>query len=209
MIDLSASLAPRLMAASRSFAETVVQRLDFGDRITLVEMLQIGVGDTAARWSHRMPVPLDSGDPTTREETALEGARRSGLRILRLIYGEPTDGRAMHTDIFRTLHIAAEYVRIEPDMPTVLMLLSDMLQSANGVEMARKVPGREWIDEQQRAGLIPRMTGTCVVVVGADPTTAQGVRVREFWREYFRIAGARLDPANYRTTPPDEVPDCR
>src|SRR5690606_34989494 len=103
--------------------------------------------------------------------------------VARAIFENEAAGRLQTTDLFATLHIAAEYVRDEPDRETTLLLLSDMLQSAHGVEMGREggVPPPTWLVAQSRAGLLPALAGVCVVVVGADATTPGGVAVRDFW----------------------------
>jgi hypothetical protein len=38
----------------------------------------------------------------------------------------------------------------------------------------------------------------CVFVVGADPSSRQGAKVRAFWLTYFDAAGARAPSTNYR-----------
>jgi hypothetical protein len=79
-----------------------------------------------------------------------------------------------------------------------------MLQSAQGIEMEKlaRMPRLDWIAKQKTLGLIPRLNGTCIVVVGADPTNAAGVRVKDFWRQYFIAAGSTLEDTRYRALPP-------
>lgn len=50
----------------------------------------------------------------------------------------------------------------------------------------------------QASGVLPRLEGACVAVIGADATTPNGIAVREFWQQYFEAAGASLDEDNYR-----------
>jgi hypothetical protein len=75
-----------------------------------------------------------------------------------------------------------------------------MLQSAHGIEMSHGggVPGTDWIERQRARGLLPRLDGACVTVIGADATSSNGVAVREFWKHYFERAGAVLAERNYR-----------
>jgi hypothetical protein len=91
-------------------------------------------------------------------------------------------------------------VRDAGSRPTQLVLLSDMLQSAHGVEMSRAdgVPPAGWVESQAASGLLPRLDGSCVTVVGADATSANGVAVRDFWKKYLEASGASLPEANYR-----------
>jgi hypothetical protein len=60
------------------------------------------------------------------------------------------------------------------------------------LERAGGIPGRQWLQERQRAGRLPDLRNVCVVVVGADVQTARGVAVRAFWRAYLEAAGATL-----------------
>jgi hypothetical protein len=75
-----------------------------------------------------------------------------------------------------------------------------MLQSAHGIEMSRPggTPGARWIEQQQISGVLPRLEGACVAVIGADATTPTGIAVRDFWQKYFEVAGAQLHEDNYR-----------
>ncbi len=70
------------------------------------------------------------------------------------------------------------------------------------MEHSKRMPQTSWVDAQKKLGLIPKLSGACVVVVGADATTRDGAKVRDFWQSYFTTAGANLSPANYRATPP-------
>ena len=85
-----------------------------------------------------------------------------------------------------------------------------MLQSTSAFEFegGRRMPAEGWVSAQARQGLLPSLDGACVVVVGADPTTPHGQRVRAFWGEYFDAAGARLDPGNYRVRAPTDPVRC-
>jgi len=68
------------------------------------------------------------------------------------------------------------------------------------------MPPGGWVDQQASGGMLPSLEGTCVVVIGADPTNANGQRVRQFWSSYFDAAGAELDAGNYRLRAPvDEI----
>jgi hypothetical protein len=117
-----------------------------------------------------------------------------------------------HTDIFSTLQIAGEVVRDGGQRTRVLVILSDMLQSSRGIEMdgLRHMPPKDWLRNQESTNQIPRFDRTCVLIVGADPTSSGSATIREFWFEYFKTAGADLSPDNYRATPPaDDIPFCK
>jgi hypothetical protein len=204
-IDLSASQTPEMLAEARRFLDQLIDGLSFGDRIVLLEIHQQGMREKVRRWADSMPAPADPSFVSSRDRERLVGARQALRSILPSFFDESRAGKAMRTDIFTTLHVAAEYAREARGRRTTLILLSDMLQSANGVEMQglARMPEPGWIGRQKQAGLIPDLRGVCVVVVGADPTTREGVAVRDFWRAYFEAAGARLDLDDYRVIAPE------
>jgi hypothetical protein len=112
--------------------------------------------------------------------------------------------RGQHTDILTTLQIAGEQLRDSEGRASTLLLLSDMLQSAQGIEMEKltRMPRTDWVTKQKRLGLIPNLSGACVLVVGADATKESGVRIRRFWQQYFDAAGSTLADTRYRATAP-------
>ena len=104
------------------------------------------------------------------------------------------------TDIVSTLHTASEYAQDANGRKTTVVLLSDMLQSANGIEMERlrRMPPAGWIAQQRVAGALPDLGGVCVAAVGADGTTKEGAAVKQFWTKYLKAAGADFRESNYR-----------
>ncbi|HEX7050814.1 MAG TPA: vWA domain-containing protein [Longimicrobiales bacterium] len=210
LLDLSASQTPAMLAESRRFLDGLVERLGFGDRIVLLEVHRAGVREAARRWADTFPRLPDPGHISMRDRTRLEGARDAARSVARAFFDSASAGKALHTDLFATLHIAAEYARDGGGRRTVLVLLSDMLQSDGNIEMERlrRMPPADWITRQRAAGVLPNLRGACVVVVGADATTRAGTAVRDFWVEYFEAAGARLRRENYRLLAPGAAVGC-
>jgi hypothetical protein len=60
------------------------------------------------------------------------------------------------------------------------------------------IPGGNWIRQRAVAQRIPQLRGVCVVVAGADVSSARGAAIRDFWSKYFVAAGTRVAPDNYR-----------
>lgn len=60
------------------------------------------------------------------------------------------------------------------------------------------IPGDAWIQARRREGRLPDLRNVCVFVIGGDPTSRTGARVRRFWEHYFVAAGATFPPENYR-----------
>jgi hypothetical protein len=189
---------------SEGFAKQVVDRLGFGDQIVLIQMQQTGLSDHPLRWARTMPQPRDASYVTDEDRKQLDGAKRGVITAIPSFFSLTGNGKAEHTDIFATMRIASEFEQNAPNLPHELILLSDMLQSAQGFEMERlaKMPPANWVTQQKATGLLPTLYGACVVVVGVDPTNAQGIAVRNFWQSYFAASGASLDLRDYRATPP-------
>jgi len=200
-LDLSGSQSEHGRAQARQALELVIEDLQFGDRIVLLQVHQrSAVEDAAVRWAENVASPENGSRPTSLDRERLDAVKQAARSVARAIFENEDAGQLPTTDLFATLHIAAEYVRDEPARHTTLVLLSDMLQSAHGVEMGRDggVPPPGWLAQQRQAGLLPGLAGVCVVVVGADATTPNGVAVRNFWLDYFENAGATLAERNYR-----------
>lgn len=199
IVDLSGSRAAHMLDEGRKFLEEVIAGLDFGDRLVLLEMHQRSPVDDVRRWADSIPLPPDPSFITTRDRRMAEGVREGARAVVEKFFVPPA-GPAPHTDIFSTLQVAGEYVRSAGRRATTIVILSDMLQSANGIEMegARSMPEHRLVDEWKAAGRLPPLAGACVGVIGADASTENGKAVQEFWRYYFDAAGATLEARNYR-----------
>src|SRR5262249_31054215 len=136
------------------------------------------------------------------EKEELRTARNVLKEPVHLFFQRAQARPVMHTDILTTLSIASE--RIDDGKRNELIILSDMLQSSKEFEFEHvmRMPSSDWITEQKQRGLVRPLYGACVLAVGADPSTREGVVIREFWQKYFEASNATLSTKNYRTTPP-------
>ncbi len=210
VVDFSGSQTSHSVAEARSYLESVVRDLSFGDRLVLLEMYRTGSRDSVGRFVQDMPRPIRPSAVTSYDRRELEAARRGVLNALPIFF-DPALVRAVPTtDLFTTLHIAAEHLRDAGERQKELLILSDMLQSTADFEFngARRMPGEGWLASQDQARLLPSLAGTCVIVIGADHTTPDGQRVRRFWDSYFQTTGATLDGGNYRLRAPADVAAC-
>jgi hypothetical protein len=200
IVDLSGSQTPEMLTKGKALLGQVIDGLGYGDQIVILEMLQHSPRESARIWTDSVPRLPDPTFISSRDQNRLAGVRQGAHSVANQFFDPELAGKAAHTDIFSTLHVAAEFVRDAGGRQPVLILLSDMYQSANGVEMEhlRQMPPRGWVAAQRRAGLLPRLNGVCITVVGADATTGAGIAVRDFWREYFTAAGTTLEEKNYR-----------
>jgi hypothetical protein len=210
VVDFSGSQTSFSVRESREYLEKLVADLGYGDRLVLLEMYRSGPRDSVGSFVQDMPTRSQPGAVTSYDRLRLEAARRGVLSALPVFFDSELVRSVPTTDILTTMHIAAEHLRDAGDRETELILLSDMLQSTSRFEFqdARRMPPNGWIGQQGSANLLPSLGGACVLVVGADHTTPDGQRVRDFWEEYFTAAGARLEAGNYRLRAPEEVVEC-
>lgn len=202
LVDRSASRQPHMLAEGKRFIADIVNTLTYGDEIVLIEMHQGSATEDVRRWSASIPALEDPAFESIRDEQRRSGVRQGAMAVVEEFF--EGDARAANTDILSTLQVAAEYVRDAGGRRTILLILSDMLQSANGIEMERqrRMPEPGWLEAQRVAGLLPALDGVCVAVIGADATTPDGAAVKRFWQDYFTAVGARLSDGNYRIVPP-------
>ncbi len=104
------------------------------------------------------------------------------------------------TDIFGALTLAEQFFAAYPDSsPRTLVILSDMVQSANGMHLGAV---EDW-SEPQIAELLSQapsvaMTGVRVYVAGAGATTVVGMTparidgIQRFWTRWFEGMGATV-----------------
>lgn len=204
LVDVSASRSLGMQADAQGFLRAMAKQFTFGDRLTMLQMQQSGVVDHPLRWTTQFPKLADPGYVSAHDKSRIAAAQAGVVSNLNAFFKMPDGEKVLHTDILSTLDLAAEAAHdSRPSAPT-LIILSDMLQSAHGIEMedGKRMPPVSWIGKQKQQGLVPNLQGACVLVVGADPTNKIGVTVRDFWQQYFKATGTELPVGNYRTTPP-------
>ena len=201
VVDVSGSRNARELAEGKELLDRVLGTLSFRDRVVLIEMHEAN-GGGRERWADTMPAARRPSKPTAADREALENSVRAARAVAPVFFDSTRVGHVRTTDVFATLQTVAEYQRDAGDRQPVIVLLSDMLHSTRDLEMSRPggVPGMAWIERKLREGTLPKLDHACVIVVGANYSTAHGAAVREFWLDYFDAAGATLTERNYRTT---------
>ena len=196
-VDVSSSVTdPQREDQQRALAG-LVKRMQPGDRIVIVETYRQGTL-AARQWIDSIPRPRHEGPPSSRD--------RQNVQVFQVVAGrmassflKPPAQSIMSTDLLRTISRAADYAKSGAGRRTTLVLLSDMLQSTREVNMeSGAIPGDAWFQARRREGRLPDLRSVCVFVIGGDPTTKTGARVRRFWEHYFVAAGATFPPENYR-----------
>ena len=207
-IDISGSRNRTELDESKKLLDGVIDRLQAGDHLTLIEVYQ-GGRVPARQWSDSTRTPRNSGQPTASEKRRLEDFKEIARMQTSILFDSARARGILSTDIFGTLSRAADYAKASRNRGTTLLLLSDMMNETPDVRMTSRedIPGNSWIRQLAAAKRIPRLEGVCVVVAGADVSTARGAAIREFWNKYFEAAGTRVSPDNYRNmiSDPGEV----
>lgn len=195
-VDLSGSISASERSSNRQLIAEFAQQLDFGERLVVLEAHADGVKNTPRPVVIDVPDAGPGGYPLAEDSLNRTETIRIRSRDIDSIFGR---SEAPLTDLFTTLHTAAERLREAPERPATIVMLSDMLQCARGICMERpeEIPGPEWVAQHAGSGDVPNLKGACVVVVGGDASTVEGRRVRDFWVAYFEAAGARLQEENY------------
>ncbi|HEV7387718.1 MAG TPA: hypothetical protein VGN73_03815 [Gemmatimonadaceae bacterium] len=198
-VDISGSRTPTELAESKQLLEALINELEVGDRLTLVEMYQ-GGKLPARQWSDSTRAPRAVGKPGPSELRRLEDFKAVARMQAQILFDTTRAKEIRNTDIFGTLVRAADYSRPSPNTRRTLLLLSDMINETPDVTMTTRssIPTDAWIRHLSAGRRIPQLRDVCVVVAGADVSSARGAAIRDFWEKYFEAAGTHLNPENYR-----------
>jgi hypothetical protein len=198
-IDISGSRTKTELDESKKLLDGLIDRLQPGDRLTLIEVYQ-GGREPAKQWSDSIRTPKNPRQLTGSDERRLEDFRDIAKMQTSILFDSARAREIQKTDIFGTLARAADYAKASRNRATTLLLLSDMMNETPDVTMtsAQEIPGESWIKHLAAAKRIPQLRGVCVVVAGADVSTERGAAIRDFWSRYFQAAGTRVSADNYR-----------
>jgi hypothetical protein len=207
-VDISGSRTKDELGESKKLLDGLIDRLEPGDHLTLIEVYQ-GGKLPARQWSDSIRSPRKVGELTASERRRLEDFKDIARMQTSILFDSARAKEIQSTDIFGTLARAADYAKASRGRGATLLLLSDMINETPNVEMTSRqdIPGNTWIRELKAAKRIPRLNGVCVVVAGADVSSARGAAIRDFWGKYFEAAGTSIAPDNYRNmiSDPGEV----
>jgi len=206
-IDISGSRTKTEMDESRQLLDGLIDRLEAGDHLTLIEVYQ-GGRQPARQWTDSVRAPRNNGELTGSDRRRLDDFKTVARIQTSILFDSTRAKEIQSTDIFGTLARAADYAQASRNRPTTLLLLSDMINETPSVNMISKgIPGDNWIRHLSAEKRIPQLRGVCVVVAGADVSSARGAAIRDFWDKYFAAAGTSVAPANYRNmiSDPSEV----
>ncbi|MDP9279457.1 MAG: hypothetical protein M3P00_08550 [Gemmatimonadota bacterium] len=207
-VDISGSRTKTELEESKKLLDGLIDRLNAGDHLTLIEVYQ-GGREPARQWSDSIRTPRNPKQLTGSDRRRLDDFRAIARMQTSILFDSVRAKQIQATDIFGTLTRAADYAKASRNSPTTLLLLSDMINETPEVRMTsfQEIPGRTWIRERVDSRRIPSLSGVCVVVAGADVSSARGAAIRDFWNKYFEAAGTVVSSDNYRNmiSDPSEV----
>lgn len=198
-IDISGSRTKTEMDESRHLLDGLINRLQAGDHLTLIEVYQ-GGRQPARQWSDSIRSPRKAGHLTASEQRRLDDFKEIARMQTAILFDSARAKEIHATDIFGTLSRAADYAKASRNRATTLLMLSDMMNETPDVRMTARedIPRTAWIRQLAAEKRIPQLEGVCVVVAGADVSSERGAAIRNFWTKYFEAAGTRIAPDNYR-----------
>jgi hypothetical protein len=198
-VDISGSRTPTELTESKQLLNRLIDNLEVGDRLTLVEMYQ-GGKLPARQWSDSTRASKTPDQPGPSALRRLEDFKAIAKIQAQILFDTTRAKEIRNTDIFGTLVRAADYSRPSPNARRTLLLLSDMINETPDVTMTTRsaIPTDAWIRHLSAEQRIPQLRDVCVVVAGADVSSARGAAIRNFWEKYFEAAGTHLNPDNYR-----------
>ena len=207
-IDISGSRTKAELDESKQLLDALIGRLTAGDHLTLIEVYQ-GGREPARQWSGNIRAPRDPGKLTGSDKRRVEDFQNIARMQSAILFDSARAKEIQSTDIVGTLYRAADYAKASRNRGTTLLLLSDMINESADMRMVNQgdIPRDTWIQRLAAAKRIPQLNGVCVVVVGADVSSARGAAIRDFWDKYFQAAGTRVETDNYRNmiSDPSEV----
>lgn len=200
LLDVSASRPSAMIRQGQQYVDTIIDGMSYGDRLLLLQMYE----ETVREAKEPLVLQLKQGASSLslNDDDDLKRDREGLKDTAQLYFGRADANRVSHTDILTTLSVVSEH--IAHDRRNAIVILSDMLQSDKEFEFEhlQRMPPPNWIAQRKEQGLIRPLGGSCVLAIGADPSSREGVIVRKFWQEYFETSNALLKPENYRTTTP-------
>ena len=198
-VDISGSRSKTDLEESKKLLDALIDRLQAGDRLTLIEVYQ-GGREPARQWSDSIRTPRNPGQLTGSDKRRVEDFKDIARMQTSILFDSARTKEIHATDIFGTLTRAADYAKASRNRGTTLLLLSDMINETPDVRMTSRqdIPDDSWIRRRAAAKRLPQLRAVCVVVAGADVSSARGAAIRDFWDKYFEAAGTSVSPDNYR-----------
>jgi hypothetical protein len=169
-----------------------VDKLQPGDRFVLAEISQQTLASFAPA--------LDLAFPRTGRSMEDGDALAAGKLRIRSEWRKLVARRARSkaTVILDSLNAGSQILTRDARPQKHLVLLSDMIEESGSANFLKAAPAGGLVAQRRAKSLLPDLKGVQVFVAGASaPSTERYVEVQDFWLEYLRAAGGRVDEKTY------------
>jgi len=209
LVDRSGSRSVQQLADMRIVLQRLVYQLSWGDQLRILEVMQSD-RDRIREFARTMPTPESPGSPSRRDAIVSGNSKRALMRFGSIVSDTAGVREVRWTDLLATLRRAGDYVRGNPQQPTII-ILSDMLHSTPELQFERieRIPAPSWLAVQKELGLLPSFGGVCIMALGVETGSTRAVRARRFWESYFQTTGASLHRDDYRAALVSGPIECR
>lgn len=194
LIDQSASIDPEDGKLYRDAFQRFLATLMPGDRVVLAAVADRPV----SRFQIAADRTCEKRNQALLDEQALKKTHAELLAAFEQLLKPAKQAPATH--------LLDSLTAIEPIAANAggtrlqILVLSDGVEESSGkggINFAKRRPNPLWtkqiVTERKSAGLLPKLAGAEVSVIGAGGrTSADYSAIREFWRAYFMEAGAKL-----------------
>jgi hypothetical protein len=189
VIDLSVSTVPSEFEANVKAVDGIIRRMPVGG----ARLVVLGITEASFKTGPLLSIisPKDAGRfgeyQTAWQEASIQKWRKVASALTPSAKG---------SDVFGALARAVVEFETASQGPRSLIVLSDMRHVGRGFDLERRIPDPlEMVRRVERKSLVPRLAGVSVWVLGAhtaDVEEREWRRLKTFWIEYFRRAGADL-----------------
>ena len=136
-VDISGSRTKTDLDESKKLLYGLIDRLEAGDHLTLIEVYQ-GGREPARQWSDSIRTPRDPKQLTGSDRRRVEDFKDIARMQTSILFDSLRTKQIHATDIFGTLARAADYAKASRNRATTLLLLSDMINETPDVRMTSR-----------------------------------------------------------------------
>jgi len=210
LFDLSETTnKPEIRRAYVDNFKLVANRLTHGDAIAVALITEFSARELRLLFQHEFPRFDPGSDKTDLQIKAYTSTLERAMERVRdslntLVYSVlmDTSRKIMRTDIMTSLQVAERVFKTSQQPRKILVILSDMIEDSDAYNFEREELTERRIaniiGQEKNRNRMPQLPDVKVYVAGASAeNAARYERIRAFWLEYFKAAGATLLPENY------------
>jgi hypothetical protein len=205
LFDLSGSVKPERRESYARWFNSILDREDAikndGDRIVVEAIRDRSAVQATYLVNQAFPDYSPFTDNKLRHKAEFNKIREEMKKDVKALLTEQKGSKT--TEIISALIPAQQIFESYPEYGRkILLIMSDMLEESPNYNFDRRPPDerktKKIIALEKKKNRLPQLTGITVYVAGAGGRSTEQMRkVKNFWLEYFKACGARLEPHNY------------